>query len=364
MKLTTIIGARPQIIKAAVVSQALAAAGLVEGIIHTGQHYNHELSGIFVEELGLPESDCNLGIGSGSHGFQTGEMLKGIETVLQSSRPDMVLLYGDTNSTLAGALAAAKLNIPIGHIEAGVRHYDRSVPEETNRVLTDHMSSLLFCPTKRAVSNLSKEGITKNVYWTGDVMYDSVLAHLEIAEEKSAILSELGLLDQEFFLATVHRASNTDNLTSLENIFNALLQIDCPVIVPLHPRTRAALNRLENCDRYLEADGIRIVSPAGYLDFLKLEKHARLILTDSGGVQKEACFLQTPCVTLRTYSPWPETVEDGWNVLVPPETEAILAAVENMSLPSNLEATGAFGNGHAAAAICEILAEWGREVIG
>jgi len=357
VKIVSIIGARPQLIKAATLSPVLDRAQHDERILHTGQHYDHELSRVFIDELRLPSPHYNLGVGSGSHGYQTGEMLKGIEDVLRSEAPDMVLLYGDTNSTLAGALAAAKLNILIGHVEAGVRHYDRRVPEEINRVLADHVSSLLFCPTKRAVSNLALEGITEGVYWTGDIMYDSILRHAEVSARASTVLEDFGLQAQGYYLATVHRPSNTDTPEHLVGIFDALRQLDLPVVFPMHPRTRLATQKLGLLDRLSNDRRLKVIPPQGYLDFLELQRNARLILTDSGGVQKEALFLSTPCVTLREYSPWPETVESGWNVLVPPCEAAILKAVAQMTSVVSRSSCNAFGDGHAAESICRVLAE-------
>jgi len=361
MKIATVVGARPQLIKAAVVSHELKKSHN-EILIHTGQHYDLNLSKIFIDELGLSEPDYNLGVGSGTHGYQTGEMLIRLEKVLQEIRPQLILLYGDTNSTLAGALAAVKLQIPVAHVEAGVRHFDRSVPEEVNRVLTDHVSALLFCPTQRAVSNLKKEGMTQGVYWVGDVMYDSILQHLPVAENHSLILNRLNLRRKDYILVTVHRASNTDNRDNLKEIFDALLELPQRVVIPLHPRTRKALLKF-SLQRYLSRESnLEIIEPVGYLDFLMLEQHAKMILTDSGGVQKEAYFLGVPCVTLRDYSPWPETVEDGWNRLVQPRKNEILDATARATLPK-VRDTGVFGDGKAAGKIFEVLNRWENQGI-
>ena len=356
MKIVTIIGARPQLIKAAVVSRELGKS-CNEILVHTGQHYDSNLSQVFIDELELPQPDYNLGVGSGLHGEQTGEMLKRVERILIEIQPDMVLLYGDTNSTLAGALAAAKLCIPIAHVEAGVRHYDRSVPEEVNRVLTDHVSTLLFCPTQRAVSNLEREGVTQGVHWVGDVMYDSILQHLPIAERHSHILERLDLESKDYVLATIHRASNTDNRDNLKGIFDALVEVAQRVVIPLHPRTRKALLKFSLQEYLSRESNLMIIEPVGYLDFLMLEQHAKIILTDSGGVQKEAYFLGVPCVTLRDYSPWPETVEDGWNILVRPRKSEILHAATRATSPKPRN-TDAFGDGNAADKILRILNQW------
>jgi UDP-N-acetylglucosamine 2-epimerase len=285
------------------------------------------MSQIFFDELDIPEPDLNLGVGSGSHGAQTGAMLERIEQVLLEENPDWVLVYGDTNSTLAGALTAAKLHFPVAHVEAGLRSFNRAMPEEINRVLTDHVSDLLFCPTKTAVENLAAEGITKGVHHTGDVMYDAVLHYTDKARERSTILDELELEKGGYLLATVHRPSNTDDSCNLRAIFAALAETEETVVLPAHPRTRAAIseNRIE------VAENIRVIEPLGYLDMLQLERNARLILTDSGGIQKEAYFFAVPCITLREETEWVETVEAGWNVLVGADRDRILDSVCNLS---------------------------------
>jgi len=339
LKIATIVGARPQFIKSAPVSRAFLKCGHSEFLIHTGQHYDHQMSKVFFEELGLSEPAINLGIGSGSHGQQTGQMLLGIEEVLKSQRPDWALVYGDTNSTLAGALAAVKLHVPVAHIEAGLRSFNRRMPEEINRVLTDRISDLLFCPTQTSVENLRNEGINRGIHLVGDVMYDSVLHNIKLTEKHSDILEKLNLKNKSYALATVHRAENTDEPRRLNSIFYAFQQISqngLPVIIPLHPRTRQSL----------KSSKLSFIDPVSYLDMLVLEKNARVILTDSGGVQKEAYWLEVPCVTLRDETEWLETVESGWNVLVGSNYDRIINAVEKACPGQQVQ--GAYGNGRAA----------------
>jgi UDP-N-acetylglucosamine 2-epimerase (non-hydrolysing) len=272
------------------------------------------MSEIFFKELEIPEPDYNLGIGSGTHGEQTGKMLIEIEKVLHKEKPDLVLVYGDTNSTLAGALAASKLHIKVAHVEAGLRSFDRRMPEEINRVLTDHISGLLFCPTDTAVMNLKKEGITSNVYNVGDVMVDVLNYNKIIAEEKSTILKDLGLISKEYIVATVHRSSNTDSFENLSSIVKAFCDSSWTIVFPVHPRTEKYLKQYGLWDNLCE--NVIVIPPIGYLEILKLMAHAKKILTDSGGVQKEAYMLGVPCITLRENTEWVETVEDSWNVLV------------------------------------------------
>ncbi|MBI3247453.1 MAG: UDP-N-acetylglucosamine 2-epimerase (non-hydrolyzing) [Deltaproteobacteria bacterium] len=348
MKIVTIVGARPQFIKAAPVSKALQQAGHQEFILHTGQHYDYQMSRIFFDELGIPEPKANLEIGSGPHGWQTGHMLTRIEEVLVAENPSWVLVYGDTNSTLAGALAAAKLHIPVAHVEAGLRSFNRHMPEEINRVLTDHISSLLFCPTETAARNLAQEGITTGVLLVGDVMYDALVHNLRIAEMRSTILEQLGLRPHDYLLATVHRAESTDHDENLQKLLRAFVefaQSGQTVVFPVHPRTRKRLNALNMIchPRLLRID------PVSYLDMLALEKQAKVILTDSGGVQKEACWLGVPCVTLRTETEWVETVASGWNVLVGCDPDRIVEAVQR-SRPIG-QPPPLYGDGHAAARI-------------
>jgi UDP-N-acetylglucosamine 2-epimerase len=309
------------------------------------------MSQVFFQELGLPEPDCNLGVGSGSHGRQTARMLVGIEGVLVKERPDLVLVYGDTNSTLAGALAAAKLHIPVAHVEAGLRSFDRRMPEEVNRVLTDHLSALLFCPTQTAVANLRSEGIEKGVHLVGDVMVDAMQEGLRVAQERSSILGKLALKPKSYLLATFHRAANTDDPANLRSLLEALNSLEESVIVPLHPRTRKAMKTLG-----LKAGSqVRLLKPLPYLDNLILEQNARLILTDSGGMQKEAYVLGVPCLTLREETEWVETIEAGWNLLVGTKPQRIRQAVREFQ-PRG-ERKPLFGEGKASDKIFEALSQ-------
>jgi len=357
-KLLTVVGTRPQFVKAAVISRMLPrvsqqapALRLREVLVHTGQHYDPSMSSVFFEELEIPRPDHYLGVGSGSHGQQTGRMLERLEAVMDAERPDCVLVYGDTNSTLAGSLAASKLGIPSAHVEAGLRSYNRAMPEEINRVIADHLASLLFCPTTRAVKNLSCEGLVKGVHLVGDVMYDSLLHHMEKAEGSSEILNQMGLTPGEYGLATVHRADTTGDRQKLERVFEALSRLGFPVIVPLHPRTQAVLSGV------VLPSGVRVVEPVSYYDMLVLERHAGLILTDSGGVQKEAYLLHVPCVTLREETEWVETVEAGWNRLAGTDPDAVVAAAA--SLRDRPPHSGnPYGNGYAAEAILETLVRY------
>jgi UDP-N-acetylglucosamine 2-epimerase len=355
VRIVTIVGARPQFIKIATVSRELGHQH-EEIIVHTGQHYDYELSRVFFKDLELPEPHYNLGVGSGTHGFQTGHGIIRIEEVLLKERPDLVLLYGDTNATLAGALAAAKLKVPIAHVEAGVRLHDKTIPEEINRLVTDHLCDLLFCPTITTVSALRREGITLGVHLVGDVMLDTLLSYKQVAIKKSKILQTLGIKPQSYYLATVHRPRNTDNRARLEEIFYAFQELDYPVVLPLHPRTKRCLMEHGLLNTVQALDNLLIIKPLGYLDFLMLEQHARLILTDSGGVQREAYFLGVPCVTLKELSPWPETVHDGWNVIAEITREEIVQTVVCFECPQQLGS--AFGDGTASRQISEILTQW------
>lgn len=309
----TVVGARPQFVKAAALSRAIAATGsLREVMVHTGQHHDVNMSDVFFDELEIPQPTHRLGIHGGSHGAMTGRMLEGLEALIQQERPGAVLVYGDTNSTLAGALAAAKLNVPVCHVEAGLRSFNRTMPEEVNRVLTDHMSELLLCPTYAAVQNLAREGIVDGVHLTGDVMYDATLHALDVSRRRPRIAGTLGLQAGGFALATIHRASNTDDATALRTVVEWLKAQAAvrPVVLPLHPRTRQAADRFG-----ISLDGLTVIDPVGYVDMAGLLADCVEVYTDSGGLQKEAYFHRKPCVTLRDETEWVETIEAGWNRL-------------------------------------------------
>jgi len=411
MKIATIIGARPQFIKAAAVSRAIAAHNravcptaqaaaaianpgahngvapppvIEEILIHTGQHYDDGMSAVFFRELDIPEPKYNLNIGSGPHGRQTGRMLAAIEEVLLAEKPDWVLIYGDTNSTLAGALAAAKLHIPIAHVEAGLRSFNRRMPEEINRVVADQLSSLLLCPSQTAVDNLAAEGIggkndekmgavphfPQRVVITGDVMADALqFAAAKVgakaapqaaavvadpatqASAHSDIMARLGLQPQRYLLATVHRAENTDDPQRLSDILSAFAALDEPVVFPAHPRTRKFLHE----KNYQPPPHVRLIDPVGYFDIVALEKSARLLLTDSGGMQKEAYWLKVPCITLRDETEWVETVDAGWNVLTGADDKKIIHAALNFTPPQ--EHPPLYGDGQTAEKILGILCQ-------
>jgi UDP-N-acetylglucosamine 2-epimerase len=346
VKVLTVVGARPQFIKAAPVSRALRAAGHTEFLVHTGQHYDYKLSRVFFEEMRLPAPAVNLEVGSGSHGWQTGQMLMGLEMTMQQQRPDRVLVYGDTNSTIAAALAACKLQLPLAHVEAGLRSFNRTMPEEHNRVLTDHCADQLFCPTQTAVENLAREGLTRGVHLVGDTMLDAVLQFAEVARQRSAILDQLGVRPREYLLATLHRPYNTDVPANLRDILRAFAATGEQVVFPVHPRTRQKIAELDGALSETAAN-VKMIEPVGYLDMLMLEQHARLILTDSGGMQKEAYFFGVPCVTLRPETEWVETVEAGWNVIAGAEREQIMRAVTEHVWPDK-EPPQVFGDGQAA----------------
>lgn len=325
MKLITILGARPQFIKAAILSRHIRETNeITEKIIHTGQHYDTNMSEIFFKELNIPEPDINLGIGGGTHGKNTGRMIEKIETHLIQESPDAVLVYGDTDSTLAGAIATTKLNIPLIHIEAGLRSHNRKMPEEINRILTDHISDYLITPSQNASQNLKKEGITEEkIHQYGDIMYDAVLYYTQLAQEKSTILKRLSLTKEEYLLVTIHRAENVDTIERLKEIIEALNECGKKVIFPIHPRTKQKIKKAEL--RFNK--NVIVTEPVGYLDMINLEKNASLIITDSGGVQKEAYYHKTPCLTLRTETEWTELIETGWNRLCEIEKKTILAQI-------------------------------------
>ena len=348
MKLVTVVGARPQFIKAAAVSRVIRdeQSGRIEEIlVHTGQHYDENMSKVFFEELDIREPKFNLEISGGSHGAMTGRMLEGIERILLQERPDWVLVYGDTNSTLAGALAAAKLQIPIAHVEAGLRSFNLRMPEEINRILTDRISSLLFCPTDTAVRNLAAEGITRGVENVGDVMYDVALFYRDRARDRSSILQALRLPAGGFALATCHRAENTDDAVCLREILSGLVEVarQLPVVLPLHPRTRKLIAQ-SGLTQHLSA--LTVTEPLPFMDMMALEQAARLIFTDSGGVQKEAFFYGVPCVTMREETEWVETVATGWNQLTGANATRIAEAAHRASRPKDQAMP--YGDGYAS----------------
>jgi UDP-N-acetylglucosamine 2-epimerase len=351
--IATVVGNRPQFVKAAAVSRKLRESTR-ELLIHTGQHYDDELSRIFFDELGIPAPDRQLDIHDGSNSEQTARMLAALGPLFAELGPDVVLVYGDTNSTLAGALAAAQLRIPVAHVEAGMRSFDRAMPEELNRVLADHASDLLFCSTQTAVDNLAAEDIRDGVHLAGDVMADVALAFLPVAEERSTALEDNGVDRGEYTLMTVHRAGNVDVPERLARVVELAEQLPLRAVFPVHPRTRARL-RAAGLERRLEA-AVTVTPPLGYLDFLKLAAHARSVLTDSGGVQKEAYLVGTPCVTLRNTTEWVETVEHGWNVLVDLDIQAALEALNRPIPPA--ERPELYGGGRAAERICGVLAAY------
>ena len=350
MKILSIVGARPQFIKAAAVSRELRRCH-TEILVHTGQHYDYEMSGIFFDGLDIPPADLNLEVGSGSHGSQTGMMLQGIEDALLAHRPDCLLIYGDTNSTLAGALAAAKLSVPVAHVEAGLRSFNRRMPEEVNRVVADHLSELLLCPSETAVTNLAAEGITRNVHLVGDVMLDVLnWARRRVETGAPTILQKLEVSSGSYLLATMHRSENTDDPERLSAILTAVNAIDETVVFPIHPRTRKAI-KSSSCQL---GSHVRLIDPVGYVDMLTLTGGARLALTDSGGLQKEAYWLGTPCITMREETEWVETVEAGWNTLVGSDAEKIIGAVLTFSPPAVHPQL--YGDGMAAARCVDLLA--------
>ncbi len=376
IKIVTIVGARPQIIKAAALSRTIRnsfADEIHEIIIHTGQHYDANMSQVFFDELGIPDPYLNLNIGQGSHGKQTALMIQGIEDVLLTEKPDYIVLYGDTNSTLAGALAASKIQIPVVHIEAGLRSFNKSMPEEINRIVCDHASTLLFAPTKTAIKNLEREGFATEtsaphtidhpgVYHCGDIMFDNLVHFTEIAEQKSGIIQDLRLQPNEYLLCTIHRDNNTDSPQRLGQIMSALCHIaeklHLKIVLPLHPRTAKNIATKLSPELYKKLTGnenILIIPPVSYLEMILLEKHARLILTDSGGVQKEAYFFRKPLVVVRPETEWVEIIENGAGLLADADEETIIKSVEYYIQKPPSDFPGVFGDGHAAWFICKTI---------
>nr|QNO48825.1 UDP-N-acetylglucosamine 2-epimerase [Methanosarcinales archaeon ANME-2c ERB4] len=348
MKIVSVVGARPQFIKCAPLSRELRRM-CEEIIIHTGQHYDYVMNKVFFDELEIPSPDHHLNIGSGTHGHQTGNMLKRIEDVLIEEKPDLVMVYGDTNTTLSGALAAVKLHITVAHVEAGLRSFDRRMPEEINRILTDHCSDILFCPTENAVKNLRREGVTRGIHLVGDIMVDALNENIEIAEKKSGILNELDLEPKKYYLITIHRAENTDDYERLKNIVDAACEIE-NLVFPCHPRTEKYLKEFGLWDELVER--VKVIQPVGYWDMLMLEKNAKKIVTDSGGIQKEAYILKVPCITLRMSTEWIETVEAGKNMLVDVNKNKIINIIHKFEPGGRYK--DIFGK-NASGKICEVL---------
>jgi UDP-N-acetylglucosamine 2-epimerase (non-hydrolysing) len=355
MKLCIVLGTRPEIVKMAPLVRACQRRGVEFFLIHTGQHYSYEMDRVFFQDLELPEPRYNLNVGSGTHGRQTGAILAATEKVLMDERPDAILVQGDTNTVLAGALAAAKLNIPIGHVEAGLRSYDRQMPEEVNRVLADHISDMLFAPTEVSRQNLLREGIDPaKVHVVGNTVVDALLQNMDISKRRGKALKELGLRPKGYLLGTLHRQENVDDPLRLRGLVEGLVscarEFQMPVVLPLHPRTRKNLSNFN----IVVPDEVRLIEPVGYLDFLQLEANAALMLTDSGGVQEEACILHVPCVTLRDSTERPETVTVGGNVLVGADPERILEGARDM-FGRDRDWTCPLGDGEAADRILDIV---------
>ncbi len=377
IKLVNLVGARPQIIKASAISRAISGSfrsEIREIVVHTGQHYDHQMSAVFFEELKIPEPDLNLHVGSGSHSLQTGTMMIRIEEMLHEVKPDVVVLYGDTNSTLAGSLASAKIHIPVVHIEAGMRSFNKNMPEEINRITCDHVSTLLFSPTIAGFKNLIREGfIPENsppyhinnpkIYHSGDIMYDNSLFFGKLAEKNKDLLNNLGIRENDFILVTIHRDHNTDDIERLQAIFEALLEISVssgmPLIIPLHPRAaRALVNLPEKLKKDINKNPrLRIIPPVSFLEMTLLEKTALLIMTDSGGVQKESHFFKKPCLVFRPETEWVELTENGTTLLVDADKQKIIHGVETFWKKTNLHFPEFYGDGHAAEFICREIIE-------
>jgi UDP-N-acetylglucosamine 2-epimerase (non-hydrolysing)/UDP-GlcNAc3NAcA epimerase len=355
MRVLTLVGNRPQFVKAAAVSARLRERH-DEVLVHSGQHYDDELSAVFFRELGLPAPDRELRIGSDGAGEQVAGMMHALEPVIEDTQPDLVLVYGDTNTTLAGALSSARLDRPLAHVEAGMRSWDDSMPEERNRVLTDHLSGLLLCSTPTAVDNLAGEGVAEDVELVGDVMADVTLLTAPIAARESGALERLGVAEREYLLVTAHRAANVDDPAALARLVELLLALPLPALFPVHPRTRARLESTDLLAKLEEAGGVTVLPALGYLDFLQLLRHARAVLTDSGGVQKEAYLLEVPCVTLRETTEWTETVELGWNRLVGLDPERARDALADLQRPA--AHPDLYGGGHAGEAVVEAIGRW------
>lgn len=349
MKIISVVGARPEFVQSEPVCRALRAAGHTELLVHTGQHYDYAMSQAFFDDLGIPPPDYNLNVGSGGQGKQTGEMLARMEDLILAVQPDLVIVRGDTNSTLAGALAASKLGVPLLHLEAGERSYNRREPEEINRLVADRVSDLHFCASRAAMDHLAKEGIRESVHWVGDVMLDALLRNRPIAHTRSDVLGRLGLRPGGYCLVTVHRAANTNDASRLKGIVTALNDVSEAIVFPVHPRTRKAIDALG----VRLAPHIRAIEPVGYFDIMMLEENARLIATDSGGVQREAYFLGVPCLTLRDETEWTETVATGWNRLVGADPDRIRAGWQ--SAARGAQRPPIFGDGTAGKRIANIL---------
>ena len=377
-KIITIVGARPQIIKSSAISRAIKnnfSQILEEKIVHTGQHYDENMSEVFFHEMGIPLPDYNLNVGSGSHGAQTARMIEGLEEIFIKEQPTAIVVYGDTNSTIAGALAAAKIHIPVLHVEAGLRSFNKAMPEEVNRIACDHMSTLLFTPTTTGFDNLKREGFnlqstekatvnSPRVYHCGDVMYDNSLYFSSVSDSKSTILNEIGLEPNNYILSTIHRDSNTDISVNLESIFKALLQIQkdsgLSIVLPIHPRTRSKMKDQLSAQLFSEVEAneqFKIIDPAGFLDIIALEKNAKMIVTDSGGLQKEAYFFQKPCIILRPQTEWVEIVNNGNAILTEASYDKIMNAFFVLSAKTDFTYPTLYGDGKAAEFICEKIIE-------